>query len=189
MWGGQAIRTVRGDVSATGAMGEVQVTTVSGDVTLRGGSVRPTVSTTSGDVVIAADSLGGVRIDAVNGGVELTGRLADDVEHVVGTVSGDLLLCLAGGVRVAMRAVSGAIHVDGPARRETIDGQRIVHVGDARARLRFRTVSGDLDVRAMAADPMPDQPAGSSMLAILRAVERGEIDVEEASRRLEVSHG
>ena len=91
---------------------------------------------------------------------------------------------------------------DVPHRSERSDGRRVVVVGDGRARLVASTMSGDVHiVKATTLDapvrsvPAP-QPAGASdaaiaaaydeaRLRILRSVERGEIDVAEAGRRLE----
>jgi hypothetical protein len=81
--------------------------------------------------------------------------------------------------------------------------------GDGTARLRFRSLSGDVRLTGVAgrtthavpnepqtAPPQPPQPpappappaapqmSNEDSLEILRALERGEIDVEEASRRL-----
>jgi hypothetical protein len=76
-------------------------------------------------------------------------------------------------------------------------GRQLVH-GDGAARLRFRSLSGDFDLSGGesrgAADmqregvPPPealDEAPREDSLEVLRALERGEIDVEEATRRLE----
>jgi hypothetical protein len=80
-------------------------------------------------------------------------------------------------------------------------------IGDGAARLRFRSLSGDLHVMGAGgergvkdqpftppapnyppmppAPPAPPAPNAPDSLEILRQLERGEIDVEEAQRRLE----
>lgn len=189
----QAIRTVTGDVIVTGAAGSVKVQGVSGRIGIQGDVLAPNVSTTSGHVTVRADRIGGTRIDTVSGDVRLEGRLDATGEHRVNTINGDLVLDNLRHATVSVRGVSGSIRLEGPARREDDGkGHRRVVVGDGRAHIAFQTVSGDLTIRAAAQDArVPDSASGDQggLQALLEALERGEIDVDEASRRLEVTHG
>jgi hypothetical protein len=76
-------------------------------------------------------------------------------------------------------------------------GRQLV-AGDGSARLRFRSLSGDLEFNThgardtsqhSASEPAQDEPETADALDVLRALERGEIDVDEASRRLEGAPG
>jgi hypothetical protein len=122
--------------------------------------------------------------------------------HSIETVSGDVDVESSSGLTVEVR--KGIDLGGGPKQRV---------VGDGAARLRFRSLSGDLHVMGAGADkgvknsrfsqfsppappvpPVPPEPqlrptppadTGPSSLEILQALERGEIDVDEAARRLE----
>jgi hypothetical protein len=73
------------------------------------------------------------------------------------------------------------------------DRRRVI-VGDGAARITFSSMSGDLSItwpRRISAEAPAGAPASAGesseateQLDVLRALERGEIDVEEASRRL-----
>ena len=217
------IKAVSADVVASGLSGEQTYKTVSGDVHLAGGGGRVSVQSVSGDVHVDAQLVEFLRAKTVSGDVRLAGRLSDGPRHTVETVSGDLILNSVGGVTVER---SRALDIGRGARQPII-------VGDGRAQLTFRSMSGeervsgptgfeaprpprpatppqppaaprpaspwpigDFDeptVNAMPANPwdppaMPTKPTPqtpATRLDILKALERGEIDIEEAARRLE----
>jgi hypothetical protein len=115
-------------------------------------------------------------------------------------VSGDTLLGARSDVRVDAETISGDLGGHRSVRREEIGGRQRLIVGAGGPTIAFRSTSGDLlvqDHRATpAATPMEQLPApvapapasepvdDAADLAVLRALERGEIDVEEAGRRL-----
>jgi hypothetical protein len=134
----------------------------------------------------------------VSGDAELEGDLAA-AHHRVETVSGDLSLGLVGGLTLEVRGLStdgsGAVAHRSEGSRE----RRRYVIGDGAATLQFSSMSGDVVVhtaRRVAAPPpatppppMPPAPptpplAPGEQMAVLRALERGDIDVDEASRRL-----
>ena len=125
----------------------------------------------------------------------MEGRLTGSREHRISSINGDLRLGLTGGYSVNVRAVSGSITSQVPMQRADGQGQRRVVVGDGHAEVTFRTVSGDLVLREMAARPAaavvprPDQDEDIGMRALLESLERGDIDVDEASRRLGATRG
>jgi hypothetical protein len=192
--GDQAVRTVSGDLSLGKVAGRVEVTAVSGDVEIKGsGSLELTATTTSGDVNVEADALARLTARSVSGDVSIRGRLEPGPRHSVETVSGDLRLDSAGGVSVEIaRAVDLGRGESGP-----------IVVGDGAARLLFRTLSGDHEVKGgqLRADALDGSalrdidedttvgaPAASEdSIDVLRALERGEIDIDEATRRLETA--
>jgi hypothetical protein len=228
--GEQTFKTVSGDVHLAGGAGRISVQSVSGDLHVNGArQLELSATTTSGDVHVDAQLLELVRAKTVSGDVRLTGRLSDGPRHTVETVSGDLILKSVGGVTVEG---SRALDIGR-------SGRRPVVIGDGRAQLTFRSMSGEervsgptgsdaplpprpaepprppavprpvdpwpIDnndeqtVNAMPAQPWeppawPTAPAAPvkptpqpapTRLDVLKALERGEIDVEEAARRLE----
>lgn len=201
--GDQTYHTVSGDVSILRAGGRISLTTVSGDAELR--AVEPVeaqVTSTSGDIEAEAPLFRASKVRTVSGDVELRGAFDTGALHSIETVSGDVDVESSSGLTVEVR--KGIDLGGGPKQRV---------VGDGAARLRFRSLSGDLHVMGAGADkgvknsrfsqfsppappvpPVPPEPqlrptppadTRPSSLEILQALERGEIDVDEAARRLE----
>lgn len=200
MTGEQAYKTVSGDIRLAAVAGRISAMTVSGDVRLHeAGAIELDGATTSGDLTIEALEVGQLGVRTVSGDVRVAARLLPGPRHSVETVSGDLLLDSLAGVTVESKR---ALDFARKNRTPTV-------VGDGAATLLFRSMSGEERVRsghpAPPEAPQPPtapepptaaEPAGPAAqpafdrLAVLQALERGEIDVEEASRRLEaVSHG
>jgi DUF4097 and DUF4098 domain-containing protein YvlB len=194
--GEQEYKTVSGDLHLANTGGRLTLQTVSGDVRLEGGHrLELGAMTTSGDVQVEAEQIDYLRVRTVSGDVRLATRLGDGPRHVVETVSGDLTLRSAGGVTVER---SRAIDIGR-------SGRQPIVIGDGSASLSFRSMSGDARVSgpttgaaaSMAAGPTSEatQPPSAATAAsaapaadrldVLRALERGEIDVDEAARRLE----
>jgi DUF4097 and DUF4098 domain-containing protein YvlB len=207
------IETISGDITAEGLHGEQRVNTTSGDLYLEdaGGTLR--IETVSGDIVIrcqraisarlqaisgdlalSAPRIEMLRAQTVSGDIEVEGELARDGEFRVETVSGDVSFGLVGDATFEVRGISSDISSDIDHRIEgRLDRRRLV-VGSGEPVVIFSSMSGDLALRRprrVAASPAVAEPASSlappdedAQLAILQALERGEIDVEEASRRL-----
>jgi hypothetical protein len=198
--GDQAYKTVSADLRLTAVGGRVGFMTVSGDVRLHETTdVELDGATTSGDLTVEAQLVRRLGVRTVSGDIRLEGRLMPGPRHSVETVSGDLNLEVVGGVTVESRR---ALDLGRGERAPRI-------VGDGSARLSFRSMSGDqriglrdpdTDDRPAAQDHQPwawqarsdgptqDAPGQSpTRLEILQALERGEIDVDEASRRLETT--
>jgi hypothetical protein len=186
--GDQRYRTVSGDLQLDRTGGRISLTTVSGDARMTASeALELDATTTSGDLELKAGVLALVRIRSVSGDARLKGTFRAGPDHGMETVSGDLRLEPETGLTVE---TSRALEVS--------RGRRIV-VGDGAALFRFRSMSGDVRVtggsetrrqpasEATMPEPAkaPDAPQGPDSLEILRALEAGEIDVEEASRRLE----
>lgn len=198
MSGEQRYQTVSGDVYATEMGGTMRLTTVSGDATIRGSSdLRLWCETVSGDVRAIVPRLRELRANAVSGDLELEAELAADGEFRAETVSGDLSVGLVGGATFEVRGISTDIHAEMDHRLEgRLDRRRVV-IGSGSPSFLFSSMSGDLQVRRPRRLDVPPAPsarpaqtsalseadAGSS-LEVLRALERGEIDVDEAARRL-----
>jgi hypothetical protein len=199
--GQQHYNTVSGDLVLTDAGGAVKLNCVSGDVSIRSqGPLEVEATTVSGDLSVVAPEYGLVRINTVSGDVELEGRLAEGRSHRVETVSGDLSLGITGGLTLEVRSLSSDVDLALPHRSEGSRDRRRYTVGDGAAELLFSSMSGDVSVggsqRAPPPPPAPAPPAPprpailpDTELEVLRALERGEIDVEEAARRLSGDDG
>jgi hypothetical protein len=195
--GDQSYREVSGDLSLEAVSGRIAVTSVSGDVRLEASApAEINATTTSGDLEFSAPRLDFLRARSVSGDVAISGELAAGPEHRIETVSGDLRLRPVGGVTVETSGPAVAIRSELSRLTGRMPDRNSVVVGDGAARLRFRSLSGDVDVRGAepAHDVQPQQEdppqhadTTTNSLDVLRALERGEIDVEEASRRLEVT--
>jgi DUF4097 and DUF4098 domain-containing protein YvlB len=180
------INSVSGEISARATGGEQKYKSVSGDIHLEAVGGRVTLTTVSGDVYLAADKPLAADLNTTSGDLKLAAPTIEQFQFR--TVSGDARVsgAFATGPRHSMESVSGDLRVE-PTNGLTVEvrrgmdiangGGRRVVAGDGAAQLRFRSLSGDVSLKG--------QPSSQPSLEILRALERGEIDVEEASRRLE----
>ena len=217
--GDQRYRTASGSVSVRGVSGRLAVEAVSGDVdVVATGTTELTVRTVSGDIEVRAATLASVQAASTSGDLRLAGRFAGHGPFSIETVSGDGLLAPAGDIQIQMTSVTGDLtsEFEGPT---VTRGRRSLAIGRSGPIVTFRSLSGDLHVvkpvssSAVAAEPVApaasgpspatpvsptaDAAAGSRIAAahdearlrILRSLERGEIDVDEASRRLEMLDG
>ena len=202
--GEQRLHTVSGDMRIVETSGGLELHSVSGDVSLRAvADVDLNVDTVSGDVSAEAPAFSRLDVNAVSGDVSADGALGAG-PHAVDTVSGDMRLATSSGVTVSVRGLASDVHSSLPHRLEGSADRRRLVVGDGAAPLAFSSMSGDLTVtrsrQAPAAAPTPSAPPGSPPASesvptapplgdqpqaeILTALERGEIDVDEAMRRL-----
>jgi DUF4097 and DUF4098 domain-containing protein YvlB len=191
----QRLHTVSGDQRIIEAAGRVEVHSVSGDVSLRAvEAVDLNVDTVSGDLSAEAPSIGRLDVNAVSGDVSVDGGLGSG-PHAIDTVSGDVRLETWSGVTVSVRGLATDVHSSLPHRLEGSADRRRLIVGDGAVSMSFSSMSGDLSVsRSRQAPPptapasteagTPPAPARDAQAAILAALERGEIDVDEAMRRL-----
>ena len=193
--GEQRYRTVSGDLMLTELGGLVRLETVSGDATIRADQpLAVQVQGVSGDVSITAPTLGSVRANTVSGDVELEAELAEGGDFRVETVSGDLVVGLIGSATFEVHGLSTDVSSELDHRLEgQVDRRRLI-IGSGGPRLVFNSMSGDVDVRrprrivvvdkSQAPAAAPTAPDQATQLDVLRALERGEIDVDEATRRL-----
>jgi hypothetical protein len=190
--GTQQYRTVSGDLVLDRIAGSVRVRGVSGDVSIRADdAIRLEMNTVSGDASAFAPRFDELRLVTVSGDVELEGELAARGAHRIETVSGDLSLGVVDGLTLEVRGLSSDTRVSVPHRSEGSRDRRRYIIGDGEASLLFSSMSGDVAVhpsRRVAPSPSPSKPDApvedDEQLAILRALEAGEIDVEEATARL-----
>ena len=200
----QQYRTVSGDLVLDRLAGDVRVRRVSSDVTIRAeDALRLEMNTVSGDISAFAPRFEEVRLVTVSGDIEIEGELAQAREHRVETVSGDLSIGVVGGITLEVRGLSTEAHVSVPHRSEGSRDRRRYVIGGGEATLRFSSMSGDVmahPTRRFSGAPVPPVApipptppstplapiSAEEQMRILEAVERGEMDVEEASRQLSV---
>jgi Putative adhesin len=208
--GSQRYQTASGDITLRAVSGRLAVEAVSGDVDIVAtGSTELSVRTVSGDIEVRAGTLTRVQAASTSGDLRLAGRFAGPGPFGIDTVSGDGLLAPAGDVQIQMNSVTGDLNseFDGPT---VTRGRRSLTIGRSGPVVAFRSMSGDLHVVRPVATTSHDAPtpqaepaapvatdAGpaanqaiaaayeDARLRILRSLERGEIDVTEAGRRLE----
>jgi DUF4097 and DUF4098 domain-containing protein YvlB len=195
--GALRVQTVSGEVSVGDVQGDSQLTTVSGDVTAEGLAGTLTLHSTSGDARVAASTLRDFNLHSVSGDFYLDTPLTAGEHYYAHTVSGDLELAIPGGtgVTVQMKTVSGEVHT-GFANAEIIKSGRRHwqgRINGGGANLEMQSVSGDLTIRGgeagsgqHAAGQSGSDETGEPSRAseILRALEQGEIDVEQALSQL-----
>jgi DUF4097 and DUF4098 domain-containing protein YvlB len=196
--GPQRLQTVSGDVRVVDAGGELDVDSVSGDISVR--AVEPVTlkaNTVSGDLSAEAPRFTRFQANAVSGDVSIDGGLGTTDRHRIDTVSGDARLATNSPMTLEVHALSSDIHASLPHRIEGRAENRRLIIGDGEAMVTFNSMSGDLTVTTSrhaatagagpTADPNEkpaERPADADRLAILTALETGEIDVDEAMRRL-----
>lgn len=210
--GPQRFQTVSGDLFLDRVGGSLRLQGVSADVSVR--AVAPIAleaSTVSGDLSAFAPVFETLRVGTVSGDVELEGQLDTQAPHRIETVSGDLSLGVTGPLTLEVRGLSTAVDINAPHRAEGSRDRRRYIVGDGGAQVLFSSMSGNVSVglarRGGGAAPIPPispippippippvppvaptRPRAAldpeAQLAVLQALERGEIDVDEASRRL-----
>jgi hypothetical protein len=266
-----SVRTLSGDVVALGVGGASRWATASGDLRIQADAGPLSVESMSGDVTIDASvaieltarSVSGelrlraprlLRLEAstTSGDVDVDADLSEGETGAISSVSGDVRLAMGADLRLDAKTVTGDVRASVPHRAEGGRGHRTLIVGDGRAHVSVRTMSGDVLLRDRSPrgssvpdsaeaptppagpvpepqtapiapippfPPTPPEPveppllvaeaeaalnlvrpdtagpvlgdAGSTdrreaaRLEVLRALERGELDVDAASRRLE----
>lgn len=188
----RALRLVvaSGNVRVRDIAGEVRIQSASGDVEASGIAGEVSVRTASGDVAIVAHAACRLAVETASGDVRL--RALEPLDGLVRTVSGDVLAELAErhGWGLDFRTVTGSAAV--PPRYGSAGRKAWVATGSSglAGSLKARTVSGELRVIDLAAahgagEASTKRPPASSRDDILRAVERGDLGVDDALRLLD----
>ena len=199
--GEQHIRTVSGSVRLEHGGGVIDLTGVAGDVWVDATSpAAARVRTVSGEVHLRAPSWRLLEVRTMSGAVHVEGRILPG-SHRIETVSGDAVLVGTTDMAAQASTLSGDITTDLPHTTSGGLGRRSMRLGSGEARVSFKSMSGDLAILRGAAGPGPAQAADAqddsaaaagieaTRMGILEALERGTIDVAEASRRLaELDH-
>lgn len=188
------VRTVSGDVTLDGgSLDRVRIATTSGDIRVDSpltGTAGNAIETLSGDVSIAASE--GIRVEART----VSGDLASDLPHRTEGRAGRRALVVGDGrTQLSFRSVSGDLMI----RRGPVDGPRFAGTV-ARPPARGETLRPPTPPAPGAPAPVdpprpPEQPVDASAasaartidaerLAVLRALERGDLDLATAMDRL-----
>ncbi len=195
------VTTTSGDLSIRDAAGSLTAEAVSGDIEIAApGALAVTARTVSGDLDVRAGTIDRLTATTTSGDLTIVGRFAGDGPFMLETVSGDAILEPIGDARIEFTTLTGDVLGRGIEDRSSADGRQIVVGSGGGPTIVFRSTSGDLAINprpmsepvvsapatAVAAGPEPrPTPGPDPDIEVLRALERGEIDIDEASRRLE----
>jgi hypothetical protein len=146
--GPQRYKTVSGELELENVAGSIEIDTTSGDVAIAASA--PTalrLRTVSGDVVARAPLLQRFEATTMSGDIRVESSFEAGVQHSIETVSGDTRLVTRSGLTIEARTVSGVVRSDAPHRTSGGAGHhRAIIVGDGKANLHFRSLSGDLQL-------------------------------------------
>jgi len=191
--GDQRYATVSGDMLLNDTGGTVHLNAVSGDATIRASEpISVFAEAVSGDLVVVTPQLLALRASSVSGDVELEAELAPGGDFRVETVSGDFSVGLLGPAVFDVRGLSTDVNSELDHRLEGRSDRRRLVIGQGGPTVVFSSMSGDIDVRRprhldprpTAPRPAPTAPGADAQMEILQQLERGEISVDEATRRL-----
>jgi DUF4097 and DUF4098 domain-containing protein YvlB len=210
--GAKSFRTASGEISLNRLAGGVEVETVSGEIEIDGTApLDLTAKSVSGDIRVRVPSIRRLDLGTTSGDIRLDAELTGNGPFAMRSISGDATIVGRTGFRVEAESITGDMSSDQPSKRESHPGRKVLIVGRPGPTLTFRSVSGDLHVAeprdaapevattrtstaeaAMDDAKGPDQErAGAEMtdpqgkhLEILRALERGDITVAEATDQL-----
>lgn len=169
--GPQHYKSVSGEMQLEQVAGPIEIDTTSGDVTID--AAAPTalrLRTVSGDVVAKGPLVQRLDATTMSGDLRIETTLEAGPEHTIETVSGDTRLVTRSGLTIEARTVSGDVRSDTPHRTGGGSGRRAIIVGDGRARLHFRSLSGDLQLVG----------GGASAATTEGAAWRGSVDAPKA---------
>jgi hypothetical protein len=195
--GEQRLRTASGDLVVRDVRGKLTADAVSGDVEIvAGGPIEAVTRTVSGDLQINAGIVRSLRATTTSGDIAIAAAFDGDGPFRIESISGDTTLEVIGDAVVEVTTLTGDVHGVGRDHRSSRDAGPIVVGSGSGPTIAFRSTSGDLAITAGRSGAAAIQviaedgaavdrpgPVGGT-LDILRALERGEIDVREAGRRL-----
>jgi len=201
--GDQRYRTVAADIGIDAATGRIDAENVSGDTRIgASGELSVGAQSVSGDLAIEATAIESVSVRTTSGSVWIAGAFVGAGPFAVETVSGDVTIAPVGPVHVEGTTVSGDVRSELPHRSDGRPGRRSIELGEGGPLIRFRSLSGGLEVVAGQPTSVTETTSGHGStpgvaapirsaetidelrLGILRDVESGTIGIDEAERRL-----
>lgn len=212
--GTKHFRSASGEVSVARIAGALEVETVSGEIEIEGAAPLDLVAkSVSGDMDVRVPSVRRLDISTTSGDLHLDAEMTGNGPFAMRSISGDATIVGRSGFRVEAETITGDLSSDLPSKRESMPGRKILVVGRPGPTLSFRSVSGDLHVSeprdaapkveaslaataaadASAPEAAPPSPVVEQIeatadedrrLDVLRALERGDITVAEATERL-----
>ncbi len=145
--------TVSGDMHlrGNGQVADMRLSTVSGEIVLERGAGEVEAGTVSGGVRLDMDKARSVRMRSTSGDLEFRGSLADSATLEAETVSGDVTVRSRGGLEYEASSFSGDIDncwgKSAEATSQHGPGHRLMGTtGDGKARLRVKSMSGDVEL-------------------------------------------
>lgn len=187
-----AARTVSGDLRIRGDhdVAASRIATTSGDVRLEGRFSGPgpfSIETVSGDMILAPH--GGVRLEVKT----VTGDVRSDVASAAAGGRGARTVVVGGGgATLTIRSISGDVQVVEPRPRDDTPASGRIAIPPAVPLPPAVPQPPSPPTPPTAPSPPdrsgetePRRPEALDSMTILEALERGDIDVDEASRRLE----
>jgi hypothetical protein len=106
--GEQRYRMTSAELRLRDGAGDIELTTVSGDVQVDlAGPAGLTLKSVSGDAIVRGGRLDALRVTTTSGDVRIDSPLSGRTENRVETLSGDVQLVAATGMRVEARTISG----------------------------------------------------------------------------------
>jgi DUF4097 and DUF4098 domain-containing protein YvlB len=201
--GGLEVETVSGEIEVEGgAPLDLTAKSVSGDVRIRVPTMRRLdLGTTSGDIRLDATLAGSgpFVMRSISGDVTIVGRsgFRVEAESITGDLSSDLpskreslpgrkvLVVGRPGPTLTFRSVSGDFHVVAPRDAATPVEPAAVESNPVKL---VRAATGTAEIPAQAAASAEDSSMSDEelRLEVLRALERGDITVAEATDQLQV---
>lgn len=193
------LQTVSGDMKVTKVQGPLRMRTVSGDAVAEHCAGALDGNTVSGDLRFQSCAWPSAHLRTISGDVAAEVVLGSGSFQIT-TISGDIELVTPSAFELRFDTTSGDLESAGGVSIEKT-GRRayMARQGDGGPQMQAHTVSGDVTVRGGAVDapeprdvPGAPEPSPSSgrdpkadALEVLQALERGEIDADEAARRLD----
>jgi len=151
--------TASGDLRISTSAGPVQVETMSGDAVIDASvAIALGARTVSGDLRVGAPRLEVIDASSTSGDVRLEADLAAGARHVISSVSGDVEVVTGSPVRLEAQTIAGDVRATGPHRAEGSRGRRTLVVGNGSVALSVRTTSGDVQLKVLGA-PVAAAPA------------------------------
>ena len=210
--GSQRYRTASGNLSLVQSAGVLEIDAVSGDVEIDATGVLDLGGKTiSGEVRVRAPRVTRFDMATTSGDMHIDAELKGGGPFAIKTISGDVTLVARGDIQVEAQTITGDLNSEVDHRRESSPGRKRLVLGRSGPVLAFKSVSGDFQVveardrkvmdmtdtdfpgRPGDPEPTPGSPAAdpaatadteAKRLDVLRALERGEIDIDVATQRL-----
>ena len=199
--GAVELQSVSGDLFVTDVRGPLRLRTVSGDAAVDRCAGVLDANSVSGDLSFHSCAWPSGQVRTISGDVQGEVRLDAKDPIFFNTVSGDIELATPSPFELHFDTTSGDLDApDGVMVQKLGRRAFVARSGEGGAEVHVHTVSGDVTVRradvsapdAPSAEPAA-RPAGrdrkAEALEVLRALEQGEIDADEAARRLDAARG